>query len=384
MAKIEIKNLEKAAKRIAHAVKNKEKIIAYADADLDGVCSAIIFEETVKNLGGEVSEIYFPDREIEGYGINKSGLNCLKKFAPALFVSLDCGIGNFKEVEMANKMGFEVIIVDHHIILDKLPNASIIVDPKQKGDKYPFKGFANVGITFKLAQACLGKKMTDILKRNFLELTAIATIADMMPREDENEIMITEGLNYLESSWRPGLQALLESPDLDNLKLIEKVYKINSFLNIRDIGSRMPGAFRLLTALSKEEAKEMLQNVYSKALEKKERIAQIKEEIKIRLKNNQPSPIIFEGDSKWELVLLGVIASYLSSEFQKPVFLYKKLDKESHGSVRSPNSFNVVEAMTTYSKGLVTYGGHPQAAGFRIKNEKLEEFKETLIDYFSK
>lgn len=148
---MEIKNLKEVARRILKAIKNKEKIVLYGDADLDGMTAVIILADTIKNLGGKVAAIYFPDRELEGYGITEKGLDYLKENAPALLVTLDCGIGNFKEAELAKKLRFEVIIIDHHQVLDALPKAEIIVDPNQKGDKYSFKGLATVGISFKLS-----------------------------------------------------------------------------------------------------------------------------------------------------------------------------------------------------------------------------------------
>ena len=159
----EIKNLKKAADRILKAIKKKEKIILYGDADLDGTASVIITEEAIRNLGGTISAFYFPDRETEGYGLTEKALDLLKKESPALLIVLDCGIGNVKEVSLAKKLGFKVVIIDHHEALDKLPSAEIIVDPKQKSDKYPFKKLACAGIAFKLAEAVLGKKMTESL-----------------------------------------------------------------------------------------------------------------------------------------------------------------------------------------------------------------------------
>lgn len=384
----EIKNLKKAANRILKAIKSKEKIVIYGDADLDGVTSVIILKESIKNLGGETSAIYFPDREKEGYGISGKTLFYLKKYSPALFIALDCGIGNFKEVKLAKKLGFEVIIIDHHEILDKVPEASIVVDPKQKGDKYPFKQFATIGIAFRLAKLLLRKQMSESLRKNFLELVAIATIADMMPRIDENEIMIAEGLNSLRTSWRPGIQALFELEAFKSLTLLQQVYKVNSLLNIRDVENRLPAAFRLLTTSNKKEAEELAKKLLEKGLQKRERIKKITAEVEEKISGKEAEPIIFEGSPDWELILLGVVASILSQKYQRPVFLYKEEEEKSDGvviasgSIRAPAGFNLVEAMKSCSKKLITYGGHPQAAGFRIANKNLEEFKECLIEYF--
>lgn len=375
----EIKNLKKAANRILKAVKSKERIIIYGDADLDGVTSVIILKECIANLGGNIAQVYFPDREKEGYGINEKALFYLKKHSPALLLALDCGIGNFKEAKLAKRIGFELVIIEHHEVLDKLPQAFLIVDPKQKGDKYPFKYFATVGIIFRLAKLLLKKKMTEALRKNFLELVAIATIADMMPRTDDNEEMIIEGLGCLKDSWRPGIQALF--------KLEPEVNKINSLLNIRDIENGLPAAFRLLIAPDEKEAEKLAKRLFEKNVEKRRRIKEIILEVEERVSEKKEEPIIFEGGSDWELIFLGVVASVLSKKYQKSVFLFKKQKDESHGvvmsgSIRAPAGHNLVNAMKTCSELLITYGGHPQAAGFTIKNENLEEFKKRLINYF--
>lgn len=376
-----IKNLKKAANRILKAVKNKEKIIIYGDADLDGVSSVIILEESIKNLEGETVAIYFPDREKEGYGITEQGLGYLKKYAPALLIVLDCGIGNFKEIKIAKKLGFDVILIEHHEVLDKLPEADIIVDPKQEGDKSTFKQFATVGLVFKLAELLLKEQMSESLRKSFLELVAMATIADMMPRIDENEEMITQGLNSIRESWRPGIQALFQLEPFKSLTLIQQIYKVNSLLNIRNIENGMPATFRLLTISDRKEAAELVEELLEKSIEKKKKIKQIVEEIEDRVSRKKDN-IIFEGDSGWELILLGVVAAILSQKHQRPTFLYRKDKDDSQGSIRAPSGLNVVESMKACSKRLITFGGHPQAAGFRVKNKNLEEFKECLIDYF--
>jgi single-stranded-DNA-specific exonuclease len=386
MKKPEIKNLKKAAARIIEAAKNKEKIIIYADSDLDGVGSAIIFNETLKNLGVEATEIYFPDRETDGYGITHETLNKFQKHSPALLVSLDCGIGNFAEVDIANEMGFEVIIIDHHQILDRVPNASIIVDPKQEGDEYPFKEFANVGITYKLAGEILKDKLAGHLKEDLIQFAAIATISDMMPRVGENEEMIMEGLGYLKTTWRPGIRALYKMLKLDDMGLLEAVYKMNSFLTIRNVGKGKPYSYMLLTSTTQADAFSIAEELIEKGIEKREKIKRIGDEVRERIGIKSDEVMVFEGDKNWELVLLGVIASNLTSEKEKPVFLYKQADSESCGSVRSynPDYGNMVDAMKTCSDFLITYGGHPAAAGFRVKNEDVDRFRGCLTEYFEK
>ncbi len=381
---MEIKNLKKAANRIIKAIGNKEKIIIYGDSDMDGVCSVIILKDAIKSLGGDVSRVYFVDREAEGYGINKTALNNLKDEAPALFVALDCGIGNFEEVDIANKMGFTVIVIDHHIILEKLPKAEIVVDPKQSGDKYPFKEFATVGIVYRLAILLLKDKMTPSLRKDVLELAAMATIADMMVKTDDNEEIIMEGLSSLKSSWRPGIQALLALENTQSPSLMSRVIKMNSLLNIRDVKDGVPAAFRLLTISDIDEAGRMAEKLLDQREEKRRKIKEIVEEIERRIFSKKES-VIFEGDSKWELILLGVACSMLSNKYERPVFLYRKDKEDSQGSIRAPQEgYDVVEAMKTCHDLLITYGGHAPAAGFRVKNDNLKKFNECLIKYYDK
>ena len=383
--KTEIKNLKKVAKRILKAIKSKERIILFGDTDLDGACSVIILEESIKNLGGEVSEIYFPDREKEGYGINEKALYYLKKTVPALLISLDCGIGNFKEVNLAKKIGFEVIIIDHHVILNKIPNASIVVDPKQKGDKYPFKDLSNTGIVYKLSQILLKEKLKGFLEKNFLELVALATLADMMPQVGENKILIAEGLDSLDKTLRPALKVLLKTDsirgEVHNKMLASKIISV---LNIAGSRNHLTESYLFLNSPDEKTAKILAKNLIEKSKEKYLKIREITEEVEQIALENLNSPIIFEGDKDWPLMFLGSVASRICRDFQKPAFLFKKGKIKSKGSVRTPKGLNSVEAMKSCSELLETFGGHPPASGFTVKNENLEKFEQCLVDYFTK
>lgn len=383
IGKNDIKNLKETAQRILGAIKNKEKIILYGDADLDGVTSVIILQETLQNLGGGVSTVYFPDREKEGYGINEKALDYLKDLAPALFIALDCGISNFQEIEKARKLGFEIIIIDHHQVLERLPSAEIIVDPKQKNDPSFFKELATVGIVYKLTGILLGSKLSPGLKASFLEMVALATIADMMPEKEENRLFIYQGLKSLENTWRPGLKAFFEIDSIKQAGSIRNIaQKIVSALNAMTVSDHLNEAYLLLTSSSLERARVLAEDLVEKSLQKQKRIREIEEEVKTRIKNQEDLPVIFEGDSHWPLVLIGSVASKICHQFQKPVFLFKRQENESKGAVRTPSNFNGVEAMKSCRGLLKTYGGHPLAAGFTVENKNLEEFKECLIEYF--
>jgi len=375
-----IKNLQKAASRILKAVQNKEKFIIYGDADLDGVTSVIILKESIRNLGGDIAAVYFPDRETEGYGITEKGLDFLKEFSPALFITLDLGIGNFEEVKLAKKLGFEVIIIDHHQILRKIPQASIVIDPKQKGDKYPFKGLATAGIVFKFSEVLLKERLTQKLRENFLELVALATIADLMPRIEENYLLIEEGLDSLKNTWRPGLKVFSIIDPPENYKNFQEfIQKMNSSLNASERKDHLNEAYFLLTEQNEEKAKILAKELLEKSQQKHLRIKEITGEIEGRILKKTKEELIFEGNSDWPLVLLGPVASRICQKYQKPTFLFRIDKEESQGAVRVPSRFDSVKLMQKCSKLLKTYGGHALASGFRAKNENLEKFKNCLI-----
>ncbi len=381
---MEIKNLEKTAKRILKAVKNKEKVILYGDADLDGTASVIILEEAIRNLGGNNIVVYFVDRQEEGYGINKKALENLKKEAPALFITLDLGITNFKETKIAQKMGFEVIIIDHHTVIDNVPEASIVVDPKQEGDNYPFKELANVGIVYRLAKILLKDRLEDSLNDEFLELTAIATIADMMSRTEENKIYIEKGLELLKTTNRPGLKFFLKYDFFENFSQMEKIQKIISVLNITRLENHFTGSYLLLMTKDDKEAEILgikLLDIHNKRYAL---VQKISKEMEQKILKNFDTPVIFEGSSDSLSSLNGAIASKLCNKYKKPTFIFHKKKDISIGTVRMPKGLNAVEAMKSCEKLLVTFGGHPPAAGFTIKNENLDKFEKCLIKYFNK
>ncbi len=382
MSRVEIKNIKKAAERILKAVSNKEKIIIYGDADMDGVSSVIILKEAIKNLGGGIVAVYFPDRETEGYGINKEALNHLSQFIPALLISVDCGIGNFEEIKLAKKMGFEVMVIDHHEVLKKLPKASIIVNPKQKGDRYPFKEFAAAGVVFRLVEVLLGDKLTISLKNNFLELVALATLADMMIQEEDNLEFLNKGLAYLKNTFRPGLRIFWQINEIEGKSSRQLAQKIISACHAGGTKDHLNEGYLLLSSVSTEEAEPLARELSEKSYARHLQIKEITKEVETRIFKKTEEQIIFEGDKDWPILMAGPAASKICNTYKKPVFLYSQREKDSQGAVRTPSGIDGVKLMIHCSKFLETYGGHPQAAGFRIKNENLDNFKKCLFKYF--
>ncbi|MDD5098625.1 MAG: DHH family phosphoesterase [Candidatus Pacebacteria bacterium] len=391
---MKIKNIDKVAERIIEAVKNKEQIIIYGDSDLDGVASMVIVKETIDNLISLLPQkesfpkvlAFSPDRKNEGYGLNEQALEFIKsKVSKGLIITVDCGITNFKEVDKANKIGFSVVIVDHHQPIGGVPNAEIVVAPKQEGDNYPFKDLCNAGLAFKLSKEILKEKMSSSLRNNFLELAALATIFDMMPEVGENEEIIKEGLEKIESSQRPGLSAmftLLNPMDFNSKR--DMIIKINSALNSVVIENHVPKPYEFFVENDFEKAKEMAKEFFEEHQRKQVSINNLTEEIREKVENGPETSIIFEGSSAWEQEHLGSTSSRLCNYFNRPVFLYKKKGDISRGTVRVPKGMDAVKSMESCGELLEMFGGHPPAAGFTVKNENLDRFKECLKRYFEK
>lgn len=381
---MKIKNIDKAAERIRKATIQKEQIIIFADSDLDGAASATILKEAIDNLNYSVSAVLFPDRKKEGYGLNKDVLQIIiSKFKKGLLITLDCGITNYEEVRIAKENGFDVIIVDHHKeIGDKLPEADIVVDPKQKTDESLFKEYANAGVTFKLAEEILGENMSNMLKESFLELVALATISDMMVEIEENKEFIIQGLLNIENSERPALKAIMSFLGEFNSKR-DMVSKINSVLNSARINDHVIASYLLLTEPNLDKAKILAKDLIEETESKHREINALTENVKSKFLNNK-SEIIFDGSPNWQIEYLGSVASRLCNYFDKPIFLYQRYEEFSRGTVRVPKIHDAVKAMENCKELLKTFGGHAPAAGFTIRNENIEKFEKCLVEYFKK
>ncbi len=379
---MEIRNLVKTKNRILKAIKNNERIILYGDSDLDGTVSVVVLEWAIQALGGKVSEVYFVDRIKQGYGINKIALKYLKKYTPCLLIAMDLGITNFEETEIAKKLGFEVIIIDHHIPLGKVPKANIVVDPKQKNDNYKFKDLCASGIVYRLARILLEDKLNSDLDNSFLELTALATIADMMPQEQENKDYIEKGVKSLDNTENLGLRVLLNMNFLKEMEQQEKIHKITSILNVTGIKNNLTGAYVFLNLKSEKQAKILADKLVREKQQRYFFIKSVVMEIENRISKINDKLIVFEGNVGWTNTIIGTVASKICNKYQKPVFIFNRMRGKSIGTVRMPKNMDAVKAMSACSDLLVTFGGHAPAAGFAIQNKNLAKFEKSLIKYF--
>ncbi len=354
-------------KEVAEKIKESDNIILYTDSDLDGVTSGLISKKTLEAIGKEPL-IFFTDKEKRGYGLSSESLKMFDDKSPGLLITMDCGISDFSGVREAKKMGFEVIIIDHHKPHEKVPDADIIVCPKLNTDK--FKERPNAGIILELSELLLGQKEPE-----FIELTALAIFGDMMPHKGPNAEVL-----YMAKQNFPVTVGVESFQEIINVKKPLPLFQeISPILNVTEMISNTPEAFLFFLITEKDHAKILARKMLNAYKRRKDRVEKIKD---ILLQKNKDQEIIFAGNEDWPSFILGKIASQLVSEVKKPVFIYKKKDEIAQGSVRVPKGYDAVEAMKSSDSILENYGGHPPAAGFTIKVENLDQFEKNLIKYF--
>jgi len=390
-----LKDLKKSIKRIEQASRRKEKVVIFADYDADGVCSATLMNEVLA-LYDIKSHIYIPDRQTEGYGLNLEAINEFAKRDYKLIITVDCGITDFEEVKLAKEFKMDVLIFDHHEVLKKVPSAFAIVNPKQKKCQYPFKNLSAAGVVFKLVQAVAQiKKMPKSWEKWFLDLVAISTVTDSMPLFGENRVLVKYGLIVLSQTKRRGLMALMAqariSPSYDaetmetNINTMILGFVIGPRLNAASRIDKGLLAYELLNAKNEEEAQDAAKKLEGKNLERQKMVVDVLKEARAKISDTlDGKKVVFAGNKNWNNGIIGLIAQKLSNEFNRPAFVYRELDDRCVGSVRSLPGFNAVKAMDKCKKLLIEYGGHPEAAGFAVLNENLEEFKKSIEKIASK
>jgi len=371
---MEIKNLKKAAFKIKKAIKEQKRFILFSDADIDGVVSLIILEKSLKKIGAKIAGRYFIESNKEKHGLSKKFLRIFKKHSPAFLILTDCGMSDFSEIELAQKMGLKVIIIDHHLQLDKVPPAEIIINPNQKNDPYPFKFLTASGLCFKFAQILLKNKMSEFLRRDFLGLITLATFADKVPLENENKIFIEEGLNYLPLNPRPGLGLFFKKFKIENLK--RDIYQIIWALQITD-KNYLPESYKLLTWPQEKKLKKLFNLIIKKSFKRGETIRNLTSRIEKKISSSPLPFFIFEGGQKF-INLAGAIANWLFTKFEIPIFIFSSQGNKVKGSLRAPRGINTVEILKKCQFCLEAYGGHAAASGCSLKKKNLEKFKKCL------
>jgi len=372
-----MKDMDIAVDRIQNAISKKEKILIYGDYDVDGVTSvALVYSYLVKNYSNVIK--YIPDRYKEGYGISRQGIDYAKSEKVHLIISLDCGITAIDKINYANELEIDFIICDHHIPLEKLPNAIAVLDPKRKDCKYPFKDLCGCGIGFKLIQALAvidNKPFDDLIV--YLDLVAIAIAADIVPIIDENRVLAFYGIKQINKNPRTGLREMINSVK-SKIKINDLIFRIAPRINS---SGRMDKAISSVELLIQKNDKNL--DDLSKKIELLNTERRIKQEIIINealeeIKNQKQkktfSTIVYKED--WHKGVIGIVASKLMDYYYKPTVVLTKSEDLIVGSVRSVKGLDIYNVLKKCKNVLIQFGGHKYAAGVTLNKNKLNEFKK--------
>lgn len=372
-------DMEKAVDRILRARDSGELVAVWSDYDADGLPAGVMLTQFLKDIGVRVVH-HIPHRNNDGFGLNKKSIEELSNQGVKVMITADCGTTDVEQIAFARELGVEVIVTDHHIAPEVLPDAFAIINPKRLDSAYPFDGLCGAGVAWKIVQAIV-KKLPDYpqgKEKWFLDLVGIATLSDMVPLVDENRMLAYFGLTVMRRARRPGLKALLDLLKIRPHTLTEDDvgFMISPRINA---ASRMgnPRTAAQLLAAEGEEAKVLARELQALNDERKGVVAATVKEANKRLAEQPtPSPIIVLGSPNWRPGILGLVASSLVETHQKPVFLWgREGGEELKGSCRSDGISNVVDCMKLAHREdlFVDFGGHHGAGGFSLLQERVHE-----------
>ena len=369
-------DMDKAVNRIRRAIEQGEFILVYGDYDADGMTSASILKETLEQLGAECL-VYLPNRFTDGYGPNASVYKYfIEQQGISLIVTVDNGVAGHEAIYLAQSMGVDVIVTDHHSLPEVLPDAHAIVHPEHPESDYPFKHLAGCGVAFKLACALLEEVQVELL-----DLVAIGTIADMVSLTDENRIMVQYGLEVLRNTQRLGLQELFEIAGISSSDLTEETVGFQFAPRLNALG-RLDDpnpAIELLTGFDDEEVREIALMIQEKNEERKEIVQAIYEEAKSLVDPNKSVQVL--AKEGWNPGVLGIVAGRLLEELGQTVIVLNIEDGRAKGSARSIEAVDIFEALDPHRELFIAFGGHAGAAGMTLEAEQLDALSEILEIY---
>lgn len=369
-----------AVERIRAAISRQERIVVYGDYDADGLTASALLVGCLERLGADVGE-FIPSRFEEGYGLQEAALVRLYEEGCRLVISVDCGARAIEEVARAEALGLNVVVTDHHEPADDLPPATAFVNPKQPGDRYPFKGLSGVGLAFKLARALEGEAGIAGPAPGALGLVAIGTIADIAPLEDENRTLVARGLRELQDAPSIGVGALMAVAGVGRRRITARdvAFGLGPRLNAAGRLGSARTSYHLLRSTDPAQASRLAEALNDANRERQDQTRRLLEGVRERLEaRGEPGALIFDAGEDYGEGLLGPAAAKLVEEWHRPAVLVSLRGDEARGSARSVPGFHITEALEACAPLLARFGGHEAAAGFSLDAGRVPELAECL------
>ncbi|MHB1316650.1 MAG: single-stranded-DNA-specific exonuclease RecJ [Minisyncoccota bacterium] len=395
-----LKDMKKTVERILQAFEAGERIGIFSDYDADGIPGAVVISDFFKKIGYENYEVYIPHRNDEGYGMSHDATDLFKKNKVTLMITIDCGIADVKEVAYANSLGIDVIVTDHHLPHEILPDAFAIINPKQNDCEYPEKMLCGSGVIWKVICAILQNKnfkekysVTEGWEKWLLDMVGLATLSDMVPLRGENRVLASYGLYVIRKSPRPGLQKLCQILKMNQAHLTEEDigFMITPRINAASRMGVPRDAFVMLSETDPVKAGIMAEHLNKINDERKGVVASMVKEIKkiIGEREDVLGDVIVLGNPKWKPSLLGLVANSFGDEHGRPVFLWgrgEEKDGDGHavlkGSCRAGGDTNIVKLMEHAKDCFVDFGGHAGAGGFSVSLDEVATLEKKLNKAF--
>jgi len=375
-----MKGINEAVTLVRKAIRDADPIAIYGDFDADGVTSTALLVEVLRALGADVRP-YIPHRVDEGYGLHVEALDELTDQGVRLVITVDCGIRAVHEVAHARARGLEIIVTDHHSLGPSLPSASVVINTKQPGCKYPFKELAGVGVAFKLAQALLRSNCqvpvaseVALVEDDLLDLVALGTVADLAPLLGENRALVRRGLVKLNEGQRPGMLSLIQRSGL-RLGQVDATaigFGLGPRINAAGRLSDAKTAYKLLMAQYPGEADKLADELNELNRQRQQVTAETQELAREQaVAKGDDVSLLFAASPSFLEGVVGLAAGRLCEEFYRPAIVVSVGDETSRGSARSISEFHITEALDRCQDLLIRHGGHAAAAGFTVHNEDL-------------
>ncbi|MYG81896.1 MAG: single-stranded-DNA-specific exonuclease RecJ, partial [Gemmatimonadetes bacterium] len=374
----------KAARRLARAVSDREQVVVHGDFDADGIAAAALLASWIRALGGRADAIV-PDRLRHGYDLSDAGVDRAAALGAAVLVTVDCGIVAHGPVQRAVRAGMDVIVTDHHRPGSTLPPAFAVVNPNRPGCAYPNKDLCGAAVAFKVGQLVaeeLGRPADESWE--YLDLVALATIADQMTLTGENRVLARYGLRAFTHSARPGLVALMDRAGVGADRPVDSAavaFSLGPRINAAGRVGDASDALRLLMAGEATETRRLAETLEGDNRRRRELEQRTTEQALEALERSydpeRDSAVVVSGEG-WHHGVIGIVASRLVERIYRPVGVLSCDGDRGRGSARSVPSFDLHAAISSCSQHLIRFGGHHQAAGMEIDRERLPAFREAF------
>ena len=375
-----MKDMDKAVERLSQAMELGEKILIYGDYDVDGTTAVALLYGFLKSFYRHV-DFYIPDRYKEGYGVSEKGIHFAAENNFKLIVSLDCGIKALEKINLANSLGVDFIICDHHTPGEQIPNAVAVLDPKRTDCAYPYKELSGCGVGFKLIQAYSIHKGLDLVTLyEYLDLVAVSIAADIVPITGENRILAYYGLERINNNPRPGLKALMQNGKVEKeIEIGDIVFKIGPRINASGRMEHAKASVQLLIAKDLNDAIQRASLVEDVNASRKNFDENITKEAlsMIGLQETSgalKSTVLFKQD--WHKGVIGIVASRCIEQYYRPTIILTESNNKATGSARSVVDFDIYEAISECSELLEQFGGHKYAAGLTMPVSNVPAFQK--------